>query len=119
MIPPLYHHHNARCGHHHDGNRFYLLLVSLSGTEPGTPLPGEFAVLPLNFDWFTNVGLLYINSQVFKQFLGVLSPDGKAWAQFNAHTFIPTSAPFPVSFAYALNNTWNFVSNPVNVVVMP
>lgn len=102
-----------------NGNRFYLLLVSLSGTEPGTPLPGGFAVLPLNFDWFTEVGLLYINTHVFKQFVGVLNPDGKALAQFNAHTYIPTNVPIPVSFAYALNNTWNFVSNPVNVVVMP
>jgi predicted outer membrane repeat protein len=102
-----------------NGGRFYLLLISMSGTDPGTPLPGGYAVLPLNFDWLTNVGLLYINTQTFKQFLGVLNPSGIAWAQLNAKTYIPTSVPFAVTFAYALNNTWNFVSNPVNVVVMP
>ncbi|MCD4726763.1 MAG: VCBS repeat-containing protein, partial [Pirellulales bacterium] len=35
-------------------NRIYLLAGSVSGTSPGTLLPGGLATIPLNRDWFTD-----------------------------------------------------------------
>ncbi|MHC4946269.1 MAG: hypothetical protein ACYTG7_24920, partial [Planctomycetota bacterium] len=59
-------------------NRTYLLLGTVSGTDPGTPLPGGLATLPLNWDPFTDVVLLLLNSPVFLNFLGSLDANGQA-----------------------------------------
>jgi len=55
--------------------RNYIILGSMSGTSPGTSLPGDL-VLPLNWDAFTNVTLKLANSSFMKNFNGQLDERG-------------------------------------------
>ena len=102
-----------------NGGRWYLLLGSVSGTSPGTPLPGGMAVLPLNFDILSSIILSNLNGLIFHQFLGTLSvTNGGAWAGFHPPP-IPEAAGLTIDFAYLLNNPFNFVSNPVTMEFVP
>lgn len=101
-----------------NAQRMYMLIGSLSGTVPGTPLPGG-EVLPLNWDFFTSLSVLHANSAFFKNFMGTLDGSGKASATFLA----PAYALAPVvreylNFAYVLGGPMDFVSNPVPVQIV-
>jgi hypothetical protein len=100
-----------------NGGRYYLVLGSLSGTLPGSPLPGGFADLPLNWDAFTDLALLLTNSPVFMNFLNQLDLDGRATATLNAPPIPPGYAGLKMSYAYVLNNPFDFASNPVNIEI--
>ena len=106
------------CGYGDHAGRNYLLLGSVSGTDPGTPLPGGQAVLPLNWDTFTNVVLSLLNSSIFSGFMGTLDGTGYAAASLNLPP-VPGMAGITLYFAYALNGPWNFASNPVSVEIVP
>lgn len=97
--------------------RYYILLGTMSGTVPGIPLPGGLVVLPLNWDAFTSLVLAMINTPLFSNFMGQLDASGKASAQFNTLDKLPAgSASWPLfHYAYALDNPWDFVSNPVAI----
>ncbi len=56
---------------------FYFLLGSLSGTSPGTPLPGG-AILPLNTDGLLLGMLTFPNFAVFIDTFGVVDSLGRA-----------------------------------------
>ncbi len=56
----------------------YLMLGSLSGWNPSTPLAG--AVLPLVFDSHTVFTIVHANSATLPNSLGTLGPDGDALA---------------------------------------
>ena len=101
-----------------NAGRNYLLLGSLSGSDPGTLLPGGLATIPLNRDWFTDYILARLNGPVFSDFWGTLDASGKRAAQLNAPP-IPTWVGQKIDFAYALNDPWNYVSHPVSVTVVP
>jgi hypothetical protein len=101
-----------------NAQRNYLLLGSVSGTDPGTPLPGGQATLPLNWDLFTNITVLYTNTPVFKDFMGTLDQGGKAGAQLNIGP-VPGFVGTIMYFAYALNQPLDFASNPVKVTIVP
>jgi hypothetical protein len=101
-----------------NGNRNYLILGSASGAFPGTPLPGGLATLPLNWDGFTQLVIILVNSSVFSNFMGTLSPTGAASAQLNLPP-IPGGAGVTLHFAYALSAPWNFASNPVALGIVP
>lgn len=101
-----------------NAGRTYILLGSVTGTEPGWPLPGGMAVLPLNWDIFTNYVFLLSNTPVFPNFQGTLDTEGTATAQFNLAPITLTST-VTTYFAYALSAPWNFVSNPVVINVFP
>jgi hypothetical protein len=104
---------NAGADH---GGRNYVLLATSSGTAPGTPLPGGLATLPLNWDGLTDMVWLNLNTPVFTDFLGVLDVDGLATAQLNAPGQLPLSlVGLVMHFAFASNNPWDFVSNPVSI----
>ena len=45
-----------------NGGRNYILLGGITGTVPGTPLPGGLVTLPLNMDLFTNIVIGLINT---------------------------------------------------------
>jgi hypothetical protein len=103
-----------------NGARNYILLGTMSGTDPGTLLPLGLETLPLNWDSFTDLVMLLLNSPFFDNFLGQLDPTGKEYALFD------TIAPLPpiaigarVNFAYALNNPFDFASNPVEIEIVP
>ena len=50
-----------------NAGRSYLLVGSMSGTDPGTPLPGGMATLPLNWDLFTNLVISLMNTPFFSE----------------------------------------------------
>ncbi|MCA8975878.1 MAG: aryl-sulfate sulfotransferase [Planctomycetes bacterium] len=56
---------------------FQLLLGSMSGTAPGTPVAGG-VVLPLNFDFLTAAMASQFNNGLFVDTLGVLDGNGAA-----------------------------------------
>jgi hypothetical protein len=98
--------------------RNYILLGTLSGTVPGTPLPGGKEMLRLNWDALTDLMLLFLNTPVCMNFLGTLDISGFATAQLNAPS-VPGLAGFTMHYAYCLNNPFNYVSNPVAIEVVP
>jgi hypothetical protein len=100
-------------------NRNYILLGSVTGTDPGIPLPGGQASLPLNWDIFTNIVLDLINTPIFSNFMGTLDGTGSANAAFDTLVPIPGTAGLTMHFAYALNDPWDFVSNPVTIEIVP
>jgi hypothetical protein len=101
-----------------NAKRNYILLGSVSGTEPGTPLPGGQVTLPLNWDIFTNLIIGLINSPVFYDFMKTLDTSGYSKAQLNLGP-VPGAAGITMHFAYALNKPWDFVSNPVGIKIVP
>lgn len=101
-------------------SRQYIILGGHSCTMPGVPLPGGLATPPVNWDSFTDLMLKLINGPCFVDFTGQLDSAGTATAQIN--TFGPLSSGSIgriYCFAYALNNPWDFASNPVNVAIVP
>ena len=99
-------------------NRNYILLGSISGTDPGIPLPGGLVTLPLNWDFFTNLVISMINSSIFYNFMSKLDAYGTGKAQLNLGP-VPGAAGITMHFAYALNSPWDFVSNPVGIEIVP
>jgi len=101
-----------------NANRSYILVGSISGTSPGTPLPGGTVTLPINWDLFTNLIINMLNGPIFQNFLGVLDACGSGTATMNLPP-IPGAAGLTMYFAYALNGPWDFVSNPVAIQIVP
>jgi hypothetical protein len=101
-----------------NGDRNYVILGSLSGTEPGSPLPGGYVTLPLNWDAFTDLGLSLVNSPVFTGFMGKLDGNGNTLAQLNAPP-LPGFAGVVMYFAFTLNNPFDFVSNAAAIEITP
>jgi hypothetical protein len=103
-----------------NSGRLYLVLGSVSGTEPGQVLPGGLVTLPLNFDYFTGVILLYLNTPLFENFMNLLDGEGRSWAQLDAKGMIPPGgAGHVMTYSFTLGNPFNFVGNPVSVEILP
>lgn len=102
-----------------NANRNYLMLGSVTGTVPGTTLPGGQAVLPLNWDLFTNLVISLLNTPAFSKFMGTLNNQGASTATFNTLGPIPGMAGITLTFAYGLNGPWDFASNGVNIEIIP
>jgi hypothetical protein len=101
-----------------NAGRNYILLGSLSGITPGTPLPGGQANLPLNFDPFTKLVFFLINTPTFSNFVGTLDGAGTASAVLNASGPLPPDlAGTLMHFAFALNLPWNLASNHVAIKI--
>ncbi len=101
------------------GGRNYLLVGSLSGTSPGTVLPGGLVTIPLNRDWYTDLIIQNLSWPSFKRFWGTLDTTGTATAQLNLG---PQSSGYVgtiMSYAFATANPWDFASNAVNVEIVP
>jgi hypothetical protein len=102
-----------------NANRDYLLLASANGTSPGTPLPGGYTTLPLNWDAVTDLVILNINSPAFSQFMGTLDTNGEATAQLNTFGPLdPSAVGMEIHFAFACDGPWDFVSNPVGIEIV-
>lgn len=103
-----------------NAHRSYLLLGSVSGTSPGTLLPGGQVVLPLNWDAFTNLVAVLINTASFQGFMDNLDSDGIGTAVFDTLGSLPPEAVgVTFSFAYGLNDPWDFASNPGVIEIVP
>lgn len=104
-----------------NAGRDYLMLGCVSGTMPGTLLPGGMATLPLNLDYFTFYVIYMINTPVFDNFMATLDKAGLSKAQLNtiglgnvSHGCIGTT----LYFAFALSDPWDAASNPVEIDVV-
>lgn len=96
----------------------YLIAWGGSGTSPGTPLAPGLTV-PLNQDFFTQLGLGAVNGAWFQNFLGVLDAQGLGQATFS----LPGSTgllAMPSHFAAILVDPvlgFSAVSNPVVITL--
>ena len=99
-------------------HRTYILAGSISGTEPGIPLPGGLVTLPLNWDGFTDVILQWLNTNTFKDFWGFLDQNGQATPQLNVGPVPPAYVGIPIWFAFALSNPYDVVSHPIYIYVV-
>lgn len=101
-------------------SRTYVVLASVTGIDPGTPLPGGAATLPLNWDFFTDL-LLQIalsGSPITTNFLGALDANGESTASL----FIPPgpgAVGTEINFAFCLRWPWEFASNPNPIEIVP
>lgn len=105
-----------------NAGRSYLLAGGVTGTDPGYPLPGGAATLPVNFDVFTHYILFpLINTPTFQDFLGALDGDGKATAvlYWPGPSMPPGSVGIVMYYAYCLGWPWEFASNYVEVEIVP
>lgn len=102
-----------------NAHRKYIMLGTVSGTAPGFPMPGGMVTLPLNWDVFTDVVILLLNTPVFSNFLGLLDAAGESSAQINSGPLPSGNVGVVMHYAYALNNPFNFVSNPIQVEIVP
>jgi hypothetical protein len=101
-------------------DRHYFLLGSLTGIEPGTPLPGGMATLPLNWDFFTDFVALMANAPFFSNFQGTLDGAGMGAAQFNTSGPLPLDLKYyQMSFAFLLYAPFDFASNAVALEIKP
>ncbi|MHC4943163.1 MAG: hypothetical protein ACYTG7_09115 [Planctomycetota bacterium] len=102
-----------------NAGRNYILLGSVSGTEPGTPLPGGHAILPINWDPFTDTMLALINTPyLFHNFMGVLNGDGMATATLIAPP-VPGYAYYTMYYAFTINDPFDYASNAAAIPIMP
>ena len=101
-----------------NAGRNYIMLGSVTGTSPGFPLPGGLAVMPLNWDPFTDLVLAFLNTPIFSSFLGGLDATGAAAAQLNAPPLPPAAVGLIMDFAYALNKPFDCASNPVSIRII-
>ncbi len=103
-----------------NAGRSYFLLGSVSGAKPGFPLPGGHAVLPVEWDIFTGIVLQMANTPMFSGFEGVLDGTGSASATLDTLGPVdPVMEGFVLYFAYALYYPWDYVSDPVAVLIEP
>lgn len=99
--------------------RKYLIVGGMTGASPGTTLPGGL-VLPVNWDAFTdNVFFPLLNTPVFSNFYGTLGVDGSATAQLNLPALPAGYVGSVLTFAYCMRNPWDFVSNSVEIEIVP
>jgi hypothetical protein len=100
-------------------NRDYFLLASASGTEPGTQLPGGTTVLPLNWDAVTDLMIVLANGPIAVGFSGTLDNEGLGSATLDTGPLPGSTVGSIVSFAYLLYYPFDYVSNPVNIDIIP
>ena len=63
-----------------------------------------------------------LNSPPFANFSSVLGVSGNSWAQMDTtilEPIPPGCVGLILNFAYALNNPWDIVSNPVGIEIVP
>lgn len=96
----------------------YVLVGSLSGTGPGTPLNGS-AVLPLNFDPFSTFVVRNLNGGGLSNFVGFFDANGRAGASLTFPMLPAGAEVFTMHFAYALFPGLDFASNAVSVRIIP
>jgi len=97
----------------------YLILGALSGTSPGTIMPGGNATLPINWDYFTNIVLSNLNNAYFINFFAKLNANGQSKAVFDTNGPIQRMTGLNISFANMIKGEpWEFVSNPINIQII-
>jgi hypothetical protein len=96
--------------------RKYFMLASVSGTSPGTSLPGGLT-LPINQDFMFDLVFTFAPLNLFFQnFSGTLDSNGQAEATFDYPGY-PGSAGLVFYFAWMCYAPFDYVSNAVPVEV--
>jgi hypothetical protein len=75
--------------------------------------------LPVNWDFFTSLVINLMNLPLFQQFAGNLDGLGGGTAGFGLFQVDPGMIGLEFTLAFALRNPWDFVSNPVQIEVVP
>ncbi|MHC4945665.1 MAG: M28 family metallopeptidase, partial [Planctomycetota bacterium] len=100
------------------GGRIYVLLVTSSGTSPGTPIGS--VVLPLNWDVLTDICAANLNTPVFNNFLGILDGGGQAAATVYVPIITdPAAVGLQLDFAWLTLNSIDFASDPAGILLVP
>ncbi|MFH2001279.1 MAG: C25 family cysteine peptidase, partial [Planctomycetota bacterium] len=100
-------------------NRPYLLLASATGVLPGFELPGG-KTLPINWDLFTDLLLTLAGTPACQDFMGILNAQGKGMAALDTMGPLdPALIGLNTFFAYTLGSPFEFVSNPVEIIIAP
>lgn len=103
-----------------NAGRGYLVAAGLTGSSPGILLPGSLATLPVNLDLFSyDILFPNINTGLFQNFMGTLDLSGTANPTLNSRPLPPDLVGVKICMAYCLDWPWEFVSNPVEVEVVP
>ena len=101
--------------------RIYIMFGTSSGTSPGLILPSG-KILPINWDCFSEYILMNINTPPFYNFVGLLDLAGTAQAQMDTTMMGPVSPGCigkKLNFAFVTSCHWDFVSNPVEIEIVP
>jgi len=102
-----------------NANRYYGIFAGITGTSPGFALPGGFVTMPINWDNFTVMVLLNLNSPLFANFYGQMDADGNASAKIDTYgPFNASSVGMGLSFAFTCAYPFDYVSNPVTITVI-
>lgn len=100
-----------------NAGRTYLIVGSATGTDPGHALPGGM-VLPVNWDWFTDLQMGLINTPWFANFFSQLDGDGMGDAKIETRALPAAAVGLTLNFAYCLNAPFDYVSNPVQINIV-
>lgn len=96
----------------------YLIVGTLSGTAPGTPLPGG-TTLPLNLDGFSTALINLTGSPFVVGFLGTVDDVGQASAQLDTISALPPAfVGLKMHFAFTTFVPFGLVSNAVEIEVV-
>jgi aminopeptidase N len=99
-------------------NRPYVLAASATGVSPGFTFP-DGKVVPLVVDSVTDLVLQQLNTPMFQNFSGNLSPTGQATATLVLPDLGPIPGPLTVYFAFATPTAPMFTSAPVAITITP
>ena len=99
------------------GNRQFGILGSVTGTSPG--FNAGSVTVPLNYDVFTDIVILFWNTPVFENFLGTLDSKGRAMSVLNAAAIDPSAVGVTMNVAFVLANPIDFASNAAPVTIVP
>jgi hypothetical protein len=100
-----------------NAGRYFGLFGTLSGTSPGTPLPGGLATLPINWDWFTDFMILVGLVGSPDPFFGNLDKDGNAQIELTIAGHLQHPDDFLSNWAYCLATPFDFASNAVEILL--
>jgi hypothetical protein len=96
----------------------YILLGSVTGTDPGTVLPGG-GILPLNFDAFLLYSYRNPGGSLFTGFQGFLDASGEAAATASKLATLPFATGKILNFAYTTVGPFDYQSNAVEIEIVP
>ncbi|MEZ5976864.1 MAG: hypothetical protein R3F34_01410 [Planctomycetota bacterium] len=100
----------------------YVVVGGVSGTSPGTPLPGGLT-LPLNTDAYTDWSIASANSAVYQASLGLLDAFGDAHARLVVPPLPAAFVGLPLVHAAvafdAASGTASVATQPVGLQLVP
>jgi len=80
---------------------------------------GGKAVLPLNWDAFTDAALQWVYTSLFTGFMATLDANGNNMAQIDSGPIPPGFTGTTLYFAACLNAPFDVVTNPIQVEIVP